>query len=55
MNKVMFALLVAGTLVIPLASSTSGKESNSVLSKKADWDSKAFEAYLPSLSSRVPG
>ena len=46
MNKVVFALLGAATLTIPLGSSTSGSESNSVFSKKADWDSKGFEAYL---------
>jgi hypothetical protein len=54
MNKVLFALLMTGTLVIPLGSSTSGDENYRILSKKADGDSKDFEAYLPSLSSSVP-
>ena len=54
MNKVTFTLLVAANLIIPLGSSTSGSESNSVLSKKADRDGKGFEAYLPSRSSSVP-
>ena len=54
MNKVLFALLMAGSLVISLSSSTSGSESNSLLAKKANGDRKGFEAYLPSLSSSVP-
>ena len=54
MNKVLFALLMAGSLVISLSSSISGSERNSLLAKKADSDSKGFEAYLPALSPSAP-
>ena len=54
MNKNLFALLMAGMLIVPLGSITLGSESNNSLLRKADGHSKGFEAFLPSPSSTVP-
>lgn len=54
MNKSMFALLVAGILIVPLGSITLGSESNNSLLRKADGQTIGFEAFLPSPSATVP-
>ena len=54
MNKGMFALLMAGILVVPLGSTTRGSESNNSLLRKADRQTIGFEAFLPSPSPTVP-
>jgi hypothetical protein len=54
MNKGMFALLMAGILVVPLGSTTRGSESNNSLLRKADGQTIGFEAFLPSPSATVP-
>ena len=53
MNKELFAVLMAGTLMVPHVSPALGDESTgSVL--RAEWQSKNFAAYLPELPAAAP-
>lgn len=54
MRKALFAFLMAGTLLVPPATSAVGNESTGSVVRNTEWQNKDFAAYLPPISAETP-